>query len=105
MKDVVQTMEPVLMDTAPVHLATVEAFVKHVSSVCCWCNGRSCILESTYVHFCFFFTVLEVCGTAPNRTICYNNGSCVNNTCRCTSEYTGQNCTQNVCELRSYKIL
>ena len=37
------------MDTAPVHLATVEAFVKHVSSVCCWCRGRSCILESTYI--------------------------------------------------------
>ena len=34
-KDVVQTMELATRDTAPVHLATVEAFVKHVSSVCC----------------------------------------------------------------------
>jgi hypothetical protein len=35
-KDVVQTMELVLMDTAPVHLVTVEAFVKH-----CWkCVGQ-----------------------------------------------------------------
>ena len=46
-------MEPVLMDTAPVHLATVEAFVKHVSSVCCWCSGRSCTL--TTLAFLLFF--------------------------------------------------
>ena len=66
MKDVVQTMEPVLMDTAPVHLATVEAFVKHVSSVCCWCSGRSCTL-TTLAFLLFLYSAGSVWdSTKPN---------------------------------------
>ena len=49
--------------------------------------------------FLFYVTALEVCGLDPNRTICYNNGSCVNNVCSCSSQYTGPSCQYYVCEL------
>ena len=46
----------------------------------------------------FSQSALEVCGADHNRTICYNNGSCVNGTCMCPAGYTGLSCSNYVCE-------
>ena len=51
-----------------------------------------------YISSMFSQSALEVCGADHNRTICYNNGSCVNGTCVCPAEYTGPSCIDYVCE-------
>ena len=46
-------------------------------------------------HTLFKYIELEVCGIY-NHTICYNNGTCDNNTCICPYPYTGYDCSYTV---------